>query len=473
MTVMRRSQSNTSAAGAGRDGEGTQNRTGATAATSITEQEARELGVEAYLYFYPLVLMDAQRRQMINVEPGKKDGFGPMNMFNHYRTLPTAEFPTPGPGFDYLYSMAWLDLTREPMVVSAPDTNGRYYLLEMVDMWNDAFAAPGKRNTGTAAVQFAVVPQCWTGKLPVGLRRIDAPTPYVWVLGRTLINGPADYDAVHRIQDGYAITSLSQWGQPPRAVEFTPDPTVDMQTPARDQIHGMSAEAFFACAAELLKLHPTHVTDWNIVARMERIGIERGQSFDAARLDPAVRHGLEAVPEAALAKVRAKAPTMARVVNGWLLNTDTIGIYGNYYLKRAWSAWIGVGTNQPEDAFHPLNVADADGEPLNGDNNYVMHFAKDELPPVEGLWSVNVYDPDFYIVANPLNRYAIGDRDALTFNADGSLDLYLQHESPGAERESNWLPAPRGRLSLLMRLYAPKAAALDGTWNPPPVKRVR
>jgi hypothetical protein len=308
--------------------------------------------------------------------------------------------------------MAWLDLTREPMVVSAPDTNGRYYLLEMVDMWNDAFAAPGKHNTGTAAVHFAVVPLGWTGNLPVGARRIDAPTPYVWILGRTLINGPADYDSVHRIQDGYTITPVSQWGQPPRAVQFAPDPTVDMQTPARDQVHAMSAVAFFAFAAELLKLHPPHLTDWNIVARMQRIGIERGKSFDAARLDPEVRHALEGVPEAALAKVRAKGPTMAQVVNGWLLNTDTIGVYGNFYLKRAWSAWIGVGTNQPEDAFHPLNVVDADGEPLNGDNDYVMHFAKDELPPVDGLWSVNVYDANFYVVANPLNRYAIGDRDA-------------------------------------------------------------
>jgi hypothetical protein len=444
----------------------------ASAAGAITAQEARELGVDAYLYLYPLVMMDATRRQMTNVEPGKKDGFGPMNTFNHYRTLPTAEFPTPGPGFDYLYSMAWLDLTREPMVVSAPDTNGRYYLLEMIDMWMDAFAAPGKPNTGTAAVEFAVVPPGWTGKLPVGPRRIDAPTPYVWIIGRTLINGPADYDAVYRIQDGYAITPLSRWGRPPRAVEFTPNPTVDMQTQAKDQVSGMSAAAFFAYAAELLKLHPPHLTDWNIVARMQRIGVERGKSFDAARLDPAVRHVLEGVPEAALAKVRAKEPTLARVVNGWLLNTDTIGVYGNYYLKRTWSASIGVGTNQPEDAFHPLSLTDADGEPLNGDHNYVMHFAKDALPPVDGLWSVTMYDADFYIVANPLNRYAIGDRDALTLHTDGSLDLYLQHESPGAERESNWLPAPRGRFRLLMRMYGPKAAALDGTWNPPPVKRV-
>jgi hypothetical protein len=442
------------------------------AAEVITAQEARELGIEAYLYLYPLVVMDATRRQMTNIEPGKKDGFGPINMFNHHRMLPTAEFPIAGPGFDYLYSMAWLDLTHEPMIVSAPDTNGRYYLLEMVDMWNDAFAAPGKCNTGTEAAHFAVVPPSWIGNLPVGLRRIEAPTPYVWILGRTLIIGPDDYGAVHRIQDGYTITPLSQWGQPPRVVEFTPDPTVDMQTMARDQVNSMSAEAFFAYATELLKQHPPHLTDWNIVARMQRIGIERGKRFDAARLDPGVRLVLEGVPEAALAKVRAKEPTLARVTNGWLLNTDTIGVYGNYYLKRAWSAWVGVGTNQPEDAFHPLSLTDADGKPLNGHHNYVMHFAKDKLPPVKGLWSVTMYDAGFYIVANPLNRYALGDRDPLHYNADGSLDLYLQHESPGAEWESNWLPAPRGQFRVLMRMYGPLVTALDGTWNPPPVMRL-
>lgn len=442
-------------------------------AITTSEQEAFEIGVEAYLYLYPLVMMDTVRRQMTNVEPGQRDGFGPMNMFNHYRTLPSAEFPVAGPGFEYLYSMAWLDLTREPMIVSAPDTNGRYYLLEMVDMWNDAFAAPGKRTTGTAAMEYAVVPPGWTGTLPLDLRRIDAPTPYVWILGRTLINGSSDYHTVHRIQDGYTITPLSGRGLPPRTVEFTADPDVDMQTPVRDQVDRMPAAAFFAYAAELLKLHSPHFTDWNTVTRMERIGIERGKSFDAEHLDPAIRRALDAAPSAALTKVDAKAPTMARVVNGWLMNTDTIGVYGNYYLKRAWSARVGVGTNQPEDAFHPLSVTDADGEPLNGDNDYVLHFATDGLPPVEGLWSLTVYDATYYVVPNQLSRYAIGDRDPLTFNADGSLDLYLQHESPGAGRETNWLPTPRGPLTLLWRLYAPKAAALDGTWDPPAVRRMR
>jgi hypothetical protein len=343
----------------------------------------------------------------------------------------------------------------------------------MLDMWNESFAAPGKRTCGTQAGHFGVVPPGWQGQLPAGVQQIQAPTPYVLIAGRTQTNGPADYDAVHRIQDSYTITPLSQWGQRPQPVAFTPDPTVDMQTEPVRQVNGMPAAAFFAYASELLKLHPPHVTDWSTLARLRRIGIEPGMSFDAARLPAAVQQAIAGVPAAALAKIQAKGPTFGRVANGWQMVTETIGVYGNHYLKRAWSAWTGIAYNQPEDAIYPINVADADGQALDGANQYRFHFAKEQLPPVEGFWSVTVYDAEGYVVANRLNRYAIGDRDALTYNADGSLELYLQHDSPGAERESNWLPAPRGPLGVFMRLYAPKAAALDGTWNPPPVKRVR
>ncbi len=156
------------------------------------------------------------------------------------------------------------------------------------------------------------------------------------------------------------------------------------------------------------------------------------------------------------------------------MNTDTMGVYGDYYLKRAIIAMMGLGANQPEDAVYPLLFADADGKPLMGESRYVLHFAKDELPPAAAFWSVTMYDEAGFQVANPLNRFAIGDRDALKYNADGSLDLYIQNASPGTDKESNWLPAPaKGVLGVTMRLYAPKAAALDGRWNPPAVKRVQ
>jgi len=442
--------------------------------SQIDEQQAYEIGIEAYTYLYPLVLMDATRRQAVNVEAGKAFGRGPMNTFTHVPTFPPADFrDVVRPNFDTLYSTAWLDLTKEPMVVVAPDTQGRYYMLPMLDMWTDVFACPGKRTTGTGAGRFAVVPPGWQDRLPEGVQRIDAPTPYVWIVGRTQTNGEKDYGAVHQVQAGYTMTPLSQLGKTSQSVRATIDPTVDMKTPPMTQVDGMVAGKYFGYAAELLKVNPPHITDQPIVARMRRIGMEPGKSFDLGKADLAVKRALERAAPDALKAMRAKIPTLARVVNGWQMNTDTVGVYGNYYLKRAVVALIGLGANLPEDAVYPLNIGDADGKPLTGANQYVLHFAQNEIPPAQAFWSVTLYDEHGFPTANDLKRNAIGDRDALKFNADGSVDLYIQHASPGAEKESNWLPAPAGDFNLSMRVYSPKSEVTDGRWAPPAVKKVR
>lgn len=444
------------------------------AAEPIGEQEAYEIGVEAYVYFYPLISMDVTRRVATNVPLGARPGGGPMNMFSHVRAYPTAEFrDVVRPNFDTLYSIAWLDLGKEPMIVSAPDTGGRYYQLQMTDMWTDVLAAPGKRTSGTQAANYAVVPQGWKGRLPQGVERIESPTAHVWIVGRTQTNGPKDYAAVHAVQAGYGITPLSQWGRAPKPAAFKPDPTVDMKTPPLVQVNTLPAARYFSYGAELTKLNPPHVTDWSQIARLKRIGIEPGKRFDFDKASPAVKAGLERAVVDGLKQMTGKAPTLARVVNGWQMNTDAIGVYGNFYLKRAIVALVGLGANQPEDAVYPLNVADADGKPLDGANQYVLHFSQAELPPVGAFWSVTMYDADGFPVANELNRFAIGDRDELKYNADGSLDIHIQHVSPGKDKESNWLPAPaKGVLGVTMRLYAPKAQVLDGRWVPPAVKKV-
>jgi hypothetical protein len=440
----------------------------------ISEAEAYNIGLEAYVYFYPLISMDITRRITTNHEPGQKPGMGPMNMFSHFRAYPTAEFrEVVRPNFDTLYSSGWLDLTREPVIVSVPDTQGRHYLLPMLDMWSDVFAVPGKRTSGTKAANYAVVPPGWRGALPARVERIDSPTPYVWIIGRTQTNGTNDYEAVHQVQDGYKVTPLSRWGEEPKPVVFTPDPTVDMKTPPLVQVNTMPAAGYFGYGAELMKVNPPHITDWSTIARLKRIGIVPGESFDLDNAPPAVKAALERAVVDGLKLMKDKVPTLAKVVNGWQMNTDTMGVYGNFYLKRAIVAMVGLGANQPEDAIYPLNVADADGNPLEETNNYVLHFSKAELPPVDAFWSVTMYDAEGFQVANKLDRFAIGDRDALKYNADGSLDLYIQHDSPGADKESNWLPAPNGLLGVTMRLYAPRAPALDGRWNPPAIKRVQ
>jgi hypothetical protein len=457
-------------------------RSGAQAA--ITEEEAHAIGVDAYLYFYSPVTMDVTRKQLTNQEPKPGGIGGPMNRFANVGAFPAADMRVVvRPNFDTLYSSGWLDLTKEPMVVSAPDTGGRYYLLPMLDMWTDVFASPGWRTTGTGAGNFLVTPPGWRPdlreklaeefRLPDNTQRIDAPTPYVWIIGRTKTDGPADYDAVHKIQDGYKITPLSQWGKEPVAPEVKIDPSIDMKTPPKVTVDTMPAGKFFAYAAELLKLHPPHITDQPMIARLKRIGFEVGKSFDLDKADPAVQKGLAAAPEAAQKLMAWKMPTLARVTNGWGMNTDTMGVYGNYYLKRALVTQLGLGANLPEDAIYPLNLADDTGKPLDGASNYVIHFDKDDIPPVQAFWSITLYDNDGFQVANALNRFAVSSWMPFKFNPDGSLDLYFQNESPGADKEANWLPAPKGPFNLTMRLYAPKGDALTGKWNPPPVTKVQ
>lgn len=440
---------------------------------TLSQTEAYEIGIEAYHYFYALLSMDVTRRVTTNYASGTKPGMGPMNAFHHLRAFPPADFrEVVRPNFDTLYSSAWLDLTQEPMIVSAPDTHDRYYLLPMLDLWSDVFAVPGKRTTGTNATHFGVFLKGWQGTLPEGVQAIESPTSYVWVIGRTQTNGPKDYAAVNQVQDGYRITPLSAWGQSWEPIAAI-DPTVDMKTPPLVQVNTMPAAQYFSYGAELLKLNPPHTTDWSTIARLNRIGIVPGQSFDFDHASPVIKAGLEQAVVDGLKLMQAKLPTLARVVNGWQMNTDTMGVYGNYYLKRAIVAMVGLGANQPQDAIYPLCLADADGKPLEGANNYVLHFTKDELPPVEAFWSITMYDAEGFQVINTLNRFAIGDRDDLKYNPDGSLDIYMQANSPGSDQESNWLPSPaQGVLGVTMRLYAPKAPALDGRWTPPVVKRV-
>jgi len=333
-------------------------------APAVTVEQARAIGVDAYIYFYPLILMDLTRKQSIN---GDRTDFGqgPMNTFANVPAYPPADFKgVVRSNFDTLYSIAWLDLTDSPVVVSVPNTGGRYYLLPMLDMWTDVFASPGWRTTGTQAGNFLITAPRWNGKDPEGVTRIDAPTSYVWIIGRTKTDGPSDYDAVHKIQAGYKITRLSQWGKAPEPVTLIHDATVDMKTPPMAQVDSMPAGAYFTYAAELLKLHPPHATDQPIIAEMERIGIEPGKGFDISRVHPSVRNALEAAPAQAQALMKWKVQTLATVTNHWSMNTNTMGVYGNYYLKRAIVAQLGLGANLPEDAIYPLNLADETGKSI-------------------------------------------------------------------------------------------------------------
>ena len=450
----------------------------ARAQTAVTEQEAHAIGVDAYVYLYPLITMDITRKQLTNTD--KDFGRGPMNVFHNVPAYPPAsDKSVVRTNYDTLYSITYLDLLKEPVVVSVPDTAGRFYILPMLDMWTDVFASAGSRTTGTQAANFLVTPPGWRPelrdrfidelKLPKNTQRIDAPTPYVWIIGRTKTDGPADYEAVRKIQAGFNVTPLSDWGKTPRPVEFKVDPSVDMKTPPREQVDTMPVGRFFAYAAELMGQQPPHITDQPILAQMKKLGIEPGKPFDITKVDPIIAKGLDTAPEAGQKLMDWKLPTIARVVNGWSMNTDTMGVYGNYYLKRAIVTRLGLGANLPEDAIYPLNLADETGKPLDGSNKYTIHFDKGSTPPVNAFWSITMYDPEGNAYRNNLDRQAVSSWMPFVFNADGSLDLYFQNENPGKNKEANWLPSPKGGFNLTMRMYSPKAEALTGRWNPPPI----
>jgi hypothetical protein len=439
----------------------------------VNEKTAYDIGVEAYTYLYPMVLMEVTRRQITNVEHvGDAPLHGPMNSFVHVPAFPPADFrAVVRPNFDTLYSSAWLDLTAGPMIVSVPESP-RYYLLPTLDMWTDVFASPGTRTTGNGPGNFAFVGPGWSGDLPDGIKRIDAPTPMVWIIGRTQTNGVKDYETVNGFQSGISLTPLSTWGHEAPTPTGVVDPSVDAETAPLEQVFAMEAAPFFALASDLLRTHPPHYTDQPLLARMERAGFVAGQAFDLAAAETEVRGGFgRAVPDAQT-RARAFESKVGWVRNNWQMNTETMGCYGADYLKRAVVALIGLGANLPEDAIYPMAFTDSEGKPFDGGSEYLMHFDQEDLPPTAAFWSLTLYDAEGFQVTNRLDRFAIGDRDELTFNADGSLDLQIRHESPGEGMESNWLPAPEGGFNLCLRLYYPEPQAIDGTWAPPGVKRV-
>ena len=429
-----------------------------------------ETAIEAYIYGYPLVTMEMTRRVMTNAV--KPEGtHGPMGQFVNLREYPTAAFKeVTAPNADTLYSSAWLDLSQEPWILQVPDEHGRYYLMPMLDAWTDVFADPGTRTTGTNAGEFAIVGPRWQGELPAGAEEIRSATNLVWVLGRTYCTGtPEDYAAVHAIQDQYKLMPLSAYGKaytpPPGRV----DPSIDMKAAPREQVERMDTMSFFKLLAELMKQNQPYPIDAPILARMATIGLVPGQDFDASKLTSAPK--VEDVPKLAVERIAAHFFPGSVSLNGWGFFRP-IGVYGTDYIQRALITRYGLGANVEQDAVYPTAKVDSKGQPLNGSNKYVITFARGEMPPARAFWSVTMYDAQYFFVANPLNRYTLSVRNKFNVNSDGSVTMYVQANSPGPDKEANWLPAPNGPFVLMLRLYWPKdsrPSILDGTWKPPPV----
>ena len=442
----------------------------------LTAREALEIATDAYVFGYPLVTMDQTRRVMTNVR--YPEGMrAPMGQFARIRTYPTASnHDVTAPNTDTLYTLVWLDVGKEPWVVSIPDAHNRYYLFPMLDGWTTVFQAPGKRATGTGPQQYAITGPGWKGKLPPGVKEYESPTSIVWVLGRIYCTGTTeDYAAVHAMQDQCSAVPLSSYGKPYAPQPGIVDPSVNMETPVREQVKNLDAASYFNRLALLMKDNPPAHADAPILKKMARLGIVPGQPFDINRLDPAVIQVVQAVPKLAVAKIMAwfwdGAKTGdATFENGWASTLKT-GVYGTDYLQRALIAAVGLGANRPRDTCYALSATDAAGQPYSGNFPYVMHFSPGQAVSADGFWSLTMYDTDYFFVENPLARYSLSARDELKSNPDGSLDLYIQRHPPGAGLESNWLPAAEGKFNLMLRFYWPNQSLLDGSWKVPPVKQ--
>jgi hypothetical protein len=356
-----------------------------------------------------------------------------------------------------------------------PDMGDRYYLMPMLDGWTDVFQVPGKRTTGGKAQTYALTGPGWSGTLPAGVTEYKSPTNMVWILGRIYCTGtPEDYAAVHALQDKFTLVPLSSYGKP-----YTPPPGVvdpsatDESKSVRDLVDAMDITTYFNYLAQLMKTNPPTADDAPLVARMAKIGLVPGQDFDPGKLGVFDKEAIRVVPKTSQLKVMAHFKEAGRDVNGWLVATKA-GLYGTDYIQRALITAIGLGANRPQDAIYPTSQKDAAGKEYDGaGNKYVMHFDKGQFPPVNGFWSMTMYDAKYFFVPNALNRYTVSSRSKFVTNADGSVDLYLQADSPGKAKEPNWLPAPEAKFIPMLRLYWPKEtppSLIDGSWNPPPVK---
>ena len=440
--------------------------------------EAVPLGVEAYIYGYPLVTMEMTRRVFTNVE--KPEGIhAPMGQLLRARAYPPASYRgVTAPNADTLYTTAWINVGNEPWVLSLPDAHDRYYLFPMLDGWTNVFEVPGKRTTGTGPQKYAITGPGWNGTLPEGVKEYKSPTNTVWLLGRIYCTGtPEDYAAVHKMQDEISLVPLSSYGKPYTPPPGKVDTSIDMKTAVRDQVNALSADEYFTLLAKLMKDNPPAAADQPMLEKMAKLGIVPGQPFDSSKLGPVAREAFSLVPKVANEKIMLwlKEGILfgdMKLLNGWIFTTKT-GNYGTDYIQRALITAIGLGANRPQDAVYPTSEGPTIPGSYDGAKKYVMHFPMGQLPPAKGFWSLTMYDKDYFFVPNPINRQSISARQDLKANADGSVDLYIQNESPGEGKESNWLPAPKDKFILMLRLYWPDEndpSILDGTWKIPQAK---
>ena len=438
-------------------------------AQSLTQTEARAIGEEAYVFGFAIV-EHYKAVWAYGVEP-KSPKYGG---FNAIRSEPRLYGPDDtaviSANNDTFYTSALMDLRAEPVVLQVPEVTDRYYSFMLVDMVTDNFAYVGTRATGTKAGAYALTGPGWKGHLPQGVVHVSAPTWLVLGIGRTEVRGEADLPAVKAVQAGYKLMPLSEFtGQsaPPASPAIAFPGFLDTKTAPTEQ--------FIQHLNFLLQWQAFPAVEFPLLEKFTRIGIAAGQSFKATDLPPDIFEAVDEGMAAGRAKVSGTAERLGRRVNGWNLSPLNGGEFGDDYLTRAAAAWKYIYINSAVEAMYPTANVDGSDRPLDGANRYVLRFPKGALPPVAYFWSLTMYDAKTQVpIHNPIERYSIGDRTpGLTTAADGSLTIYIQHQSPGADAESNWLPAPDAPFYVILRTYGPKPELLSGSYTIPPIELVR
>jgi hypothetical protein len=437
-------------------------------ATAVEAIEA--VGEEAYIYGYPLVVMDQTKATVTAVAgTSANDRRAPVNQFARRKTLSSpADTEVPRPNLDTLYSTAWLDLSRGPVTLSIPAMAERFFVYPIHDAWTNVIASPGTRTLAGKATNLLIAGPDWHGATPAGTSIVRSPTNTALIIGRIQVNGEADLPQVRTLQEQFTL----QPSQPaaPTTTAAAASPTAPAAEPV-STVNALDAPAFFSRLMRLMVDNPPSPADAEIIGKMRSLGLVPGRAFRFASLDPAVQQGLTRAVKPANMRIADFVPRMGQDQHGWRVTLRNIGSFGTHYLNRAAATWAGAGFPLPQDAIYPIAFTDQSGQPLTGQDRYVLHFDPGQLPPVNAFWSVTLYDERGFLVPNPLNRHILRDRDPLRFNPDGSLDLYIQSVSPGPEKVQNWLPAPKGPFNLTMRLYWAKPAILSGQWQVPPIRR--
>lgn len=438
------------------------------AANSVLTQ-ARETA-QAYLFGYPLVIMELTKQHQMAA------GTSAINALNHRKRFPDATFNSVvSPNVDTLYTLSHFDLRREPVVMGIPNTAGRFYMMQIMDAWTNVVVSPGTRTIGTDAKTYLIAGPTWQGEVPAGMELVRMPTELAWMIGRIKSNGPKDYAEINELQNQFKLMPLSAWqGRPsePAPVAMVTLPKLERSLPPDRQLASWSQEEFFSAFCKLLPDNPPRAEDAPMMARIKATGL---LSDDCQpHLSPLQKLGSSIGYRKVIAALNDSHGLLEKLTtyNGWRIGYD-LGEYATRYDQRALVAKIGLGANLAADAIYPNLWKDKDGQPLNGNHRYVLHFAKDQLPPVRAFWSLTLYNAAQFLSDNPLNRYALGDRDDLHYNADGSLDFYIQHDRPtDPAQRINWLPAPQENFSLFLRLYWPEESVLNKQWLPPVIQRL-